>query len=129
DSTSSAFRRFPRGLDSKTSLRRRGASPQMQATHDPEPIRRRGRPLPPERTPAATFTRERGVCVSEWNFADVWEAVADCVPEEPALIHGERRVTWAEFNGRAEGLARTMLNELGLTHQDKVAQYLYNCPE
>ena len=31
-----------------------------------------------------------------WNFADVWELVADLRPDEPATIHGDRRSTWAE---------------------------------
>jgi fatty-acyl-CoA synthase len=64
----------------------------------------------------------------EWNFADVWEIVADRIPDEPALAQGERRVTWAELSRRADGLARFLL-DAGLVHQDKVAQHLYNGPE
>ena len=43
--------------------------------------------------------------VTDWNFADVWEAVADTVPHAPALIHGERRVTWGDIDRRANGVA------------------------
>jgi acyl-CoA synthetase (AMP-forming)/AMP-acid ligase II len=66
--------------------------------------------------------------VSKWNFGDVWEAVADTVPDAPALTHGTRSVTWAEMDRRADNLARWLLGaEVGC--QDKVALYLYNCPE
>ncbi len=66
--------------------------------------------------------------MTNWNFADVWEAVADTLPGAPALIHGERRVSWRDLNSRANSLARVFL-DLGVAHQDKCAQYLYNCPE
>jgi 3-oxocholest-4-en-26-oate---CoA ligase len=63
-----------------------------------------------------------------WNFADVWETVADCLPDAPALLCGERIVTWSEFDRRADGIA-AMLLDRGAQQQDKVAQYLFNCPE
>src|SRR3954466_6121750 len=63
-----------------------------------------------------------------WNFADVWEVITDVQPDNPAIIHGQRRATWAEFDRRADSVARALL-ELGVERQDKVAQYLYNCPE
>ena len=66
--------------------------------------------------------------MTDWNFADVWEAVADVVPKAPALVHGTRRITWAELDSRANGVARALLDS-GVKAQDKVAQYLYNCPE
>ncbi len=64
----------------------------------------------------------------ELGFADVWEAVADARPDAQALVHGKRRVTWAEFDHRADGIAHALL-DVGAQHQDKVAQYLYNGPE
>ncbi|HEV2360969.1 MAG TPA: AMP-binding protein, partial [Acidimicrobiales bacterium] len=45
-----------------------------------------------------------------------------------ALKSGKTYRTWAEFDERADGVARTLL-DAGLGHQDKVAQYLYNCNE
>jgi fatty-acyl-CoA synthase len=66
--------------------------------------------------------------VTDWNFADVWEAVADTVPGAPALVHGERRVTWAEFDKRADAVAHALL-DIGVVRQDKVAHYLYNGTE
>jgi 3-oxocholest-4-en-26-oate---CoA ligase len=63
-----------------------------------------------------------------WNFADIWETVAQQVPDAPAQIQGGRRITWADFDRRANGVARALL-DAGLQEQDKVAQYLYNAPE
>jgi len=63
-----------------------------------------------------------------WNFADVWESHADRFPDAPAQAQGDRRYTWAEFDRRADGVAAALLAG-GAKHQDKVAQYLYNCPE
>jgi fatty-acyl-CoA synthase len=66
--------------------------------------------------------------VTDWNFADVWEAVAETVPQAPASIQGDRRYTWAETDRRANGIAQALL-DMGVKHQDKVAHYLYNGPE
>jgi|SRR5579863_10409315 len=66
--------------------------------------------------------------MSDWNFADAWEAVADLLPEATAQVHGERRLSWRAFDQRADGVARLLL-DAGVKAQDKVAQYLYNCPE
>jgi acyl-CoA synthetase (AMP-forming)/AMP-acid ligase II len=66
--------------------------------------------------------------VSNWNYADVWEVVADTLPDSLALIHGDKRQTWAETDRRADGLARWLLDR-DVVQQDKVALYLYNCSE
>ena len=63
-----------------------------------------------------------------WNFADVWEVVAEQLPDAAAQVHGDRRVTWQEFDRRADGVARTLL-DAGAAQQDKVALYLHNGPE
>src|SRR4051794_11992106 len=63
-----------------------------------------------------------------WNFANLWEAVAETVPDAPAQVQGDRRFTWRDFDARANGIARWLL-DLGVEHQDKVAQYLWNGPE
>jgi fatty-acyl-CoA synthase len=63
-----------------------------------------------------------------WNFATLWEVAADAVPDAPAVVQGDRTVRWADFDRRADGLAAWLLDR-GVTHQDKVALYLYNCPE
>ena len=66
--------------------------------------------------------------MSDWNFADVWEAVAETVPDGLCAIHGDRRVTWADTERRANGVAAFLVG-LGVERQDKVAHYLYNGPE
>ncbi len=63
-----------------------------------------------------------------WNFADVWETVAARIPDAQAQVQGDRRISWGEFDRRADGLARFLLDS-GVVEQDKVAQYLYNAPE
>ncbi len=64
----------------------------------------------------------------QWNFADVWEHLADRFPEAPALVHGDVVRSWREFSKRSDGLAATLLAS-GLGRQDKVAQYCRNRPE
>ena len=63
-----------------------------------------------------------------WNFADIWEHQADRYPQSLAQSQGDRTFTWAEFDRRADGIALSLLNA-GVAHQDKVAQYMTNCPE
>ncbi len=63
-----------------------------------------------------------------WNFADVFERIADQIPDALAQQQGDRRFTWVQFDQRADGVARALL-DAGLVEQDKVAQYLYNSPE
>ena len=65
---------------------------------------------------------------TNWNFADVFEAVAARVPDRPCQIQGDRVVTWGEFDARADALAADLV-AAGLGHQAKVACYLYNGPE
>ena len=63
-----------------------------------------------------------------WNLGDVFEAVADALPDRFALVQGARRVTWRGFDDRAARLAGA-LRGLGLREGSKVALYLYNCNE
>lgn len=63
-----------------------------------------------------------------WNFADVWDTAAAVIPQQICQIQGERKYNWQQFERRASGLARALL-DAGLGEQSKVAQYLYNCPE
>jgi len=63
-----------------------------------------------------------------WNFADVYEALAERIPDAPCQVQGDRVVRWGELDRGANGLALHLL-EAGLGHQAKVAAYLTNCPE
>jgi acyl-CoA synthetase (AMP-forming)/AMP-acid ligase II len=66
--------------------------------------------------------------VSKWNFADVWETVAEVLPDAPALVSGSHTRTWRELDERADNVGRWLLGA-GLAEQEKIALYLYNCPE
>jgi len=63
-----------------------------------------------------------------WTIADVWEAIVAAQPERPALIHGERSISWSQLDARADALA-THFIQSGMSRQAKVAAYLYNGPE
>jgi len=63
-----------------------------------------------------------------WNLADIWESHAERFPDALAQVQGERRFSWAEFDRRADAVAAELV-ERGARYQDKVVQYLYNCPE
>lgn len=62
------------------------------------------------------------------SFATVWERVADAIPDAPAVVQGERRVTYREVEDRAARLA-SALAAYGVGHDTKVALFLHNCPE
>ena len=66
--------------------------------------------------------------MSNWNYADVWETVADVQPDSIAVTQGDRNIAWSEFDHGADGVAQFLL-DLGAVQQDKVAIYLYNSPE
>src|SRR5512145_2467226 len=64
-----------------------------------------------------------------WNLADIFELVADTVPDRLALAHGASGVarSWAELEQRSNALAR----RLAARHAPgaKLAIYSYNRPE
>lgn len=64
----------------------------------------------------------------KWTFADIWEVVADAVPDQEALVHGKVRRTWAEYENRAARLAQVFTDH-GLKPDAKVALFSYNNPE
>ena len=66
--------------------------------------------------------------MSGWQYGDVWDVVAEMRGEAPALVHGDRRTSWTAFRDRSAGLARSLVAG-GAARGDRVAQYLYNCPE
>ena len=62
-----------------------------------------------------------------WNYGDILDGVGEIDGARPALIHGDRTLTWADFTRRTNNLARRFLNR-GAQAGDKVAFYLRNCP-
>jgi acyl-CoA synthetase (AMP-forming)/AMP-acid ligase II len=64
----------------------------------------------------------------EYNLADLFEAIVDVAPEREALICGARRLTYAEFEARANQLAHHLAAR-GVGPGDHVALLLYNGTE
>ncbi len=63
-----------------------------------------------------------------FNLADLFEMVADAVPERAALVCGEARASYAELEHRANQLAHFLAGR-GVGPGDHVGLYLYNCNE
>ncbi|MBM3662858.1 MAG: acyl-CoA synthetase [Actinobacteria bacterium] len=66
--------------------------------------------------------------LSTYNFADIWEAVADVAADRQALVVGDRRLTYGELERRANRLAHVLLS-LGVGPGDTVACHLGNSSE
>jgi len=64
----------------------------------------------------------------QFNLADLWEAVADAIPDREALVSGERRLTYADTDERANRLANHLAGR-GIGPGDHVALLLYNSTE
>ncbi|MGH7153902.1 MAG: AMP-binding protein, partial [Acetobacteraceae bacterium] len=64
----------------------------------------------------------------DWNYADIYEAIAASMPNVPCQVQGDRTVTWAELDRRSNALAQSFL-KAGLRPQAKVAIYRRNSPE
>lgn len=65
---------------------------------------------------------------ASFNFADIWEMVADAIPDREALVCGAHRRTYGQLEERANRLARHLL-ERGVAPGQHVGLYLENCPE
>jgi fatty-acyl-CoA synthase len=61
----------------------------------------------------------------DMHFATVWESIADVIPDEPAISHGDITRTWREYDERAARIAGA-LTAAGLGPDDKTALYIYN---
>jgi acyl-CoA synthetase (AMP-forming)/AMP-acid ligase II len=64
----------------------------------------------------------------EMHFATLWESIADEIGDREALICGDVRRTWAEYEDRAARLG-TVLSEAGLSTDSKLGLYLFNSVE
>lgn len=63
-----------------------------------------------------------------FNLADMFELVAQKVPERDALVCGDDRTTFAELDTRANQMAH-YLRSRGVKPGDHVGLYMYNCNE
>ena len=41
----------------------------------------------------------------EMHFATLWESISDAIPESPAVVCGEERRSWREWDERSARLA------------------------
>ncbi|MEO1057711.1 MAG: AMP-binding protein, partial [Actinomycetota bacterium] len=64
----------------------------------------------------------------ETHFATIWESIADAVPDHDAVVHGDRHVSWRDYEDRSSRLAQAFL-DAGLGPDSKVGMFMYNCPE
>jgi 3-oxocholest-4-en-26-oate---CoA ligase len=64
----------------------------------------------------------------EFNLADLFEAVADAVPEREALVCANRRLTYSQLDERSNRLAHYLEGE-GIGPGEHVGLYLHNCTE
>jgi len=63
-----------------------------------------------------------------FQLGEVFEIVADAVPDRPALITEDVQMTYAELDDRATRLANHLVS-LGVERGDRVAIHAANCPE
>ncbi len=61
----------------------------------------------------------------ELHFATVWEAITDEIGDTTAVVHGDVRRTWSEFDERSARLAAAFVSA-GLGPDSKIGLYLYN---
>src|SRR3954454_2302844 len=64
-----------------------------------------------------------------FNIADLFEVVADTVPDREAVVCGDRRLTYRELDDRATRLAHALIEELGIKPGDHVGLQLYDSTE
>ncbi len=64
----------------------------------------------------------------EFNLADLFESVADTVPDQTALVSGARRLTYAQLDRRANRLAH-YLETAGIGPGDRFGVQLVNGTE
>jgi len=60
-----------------------------------------------------------------FNIADLFESLAGAIPERTALVSGARRMTFAELDQRADGVAE-LLRDKGVGPGKHVGVHLYN---
>ncbi|CAB4729151.1 unannotated protein [freshwater metagenome] len=63
-----------------------------------------------------------------YNLADLWEAVSDRVANREAVVCGDRRLTYAQLEERANRMANHLLAQ-GVQPGEFVGCYLTNCTE
>ncbi len=65
--------------------------------------------------------------IPDLNFGDLFDALAQTIPQRTAIIYGDTKLNWYELDQRSNRLARKLLDS-GLEPGSKVAFYLRNTP-
>ncbi|WP_417612323.1 acyl-CoA synthetase [Parasphingorhabdus sp.] len=63
-----------------------------------------------------------------WQMADIWENITAAIPEKPAIVDGDKRYSWADYENRAARVAQ-VLTDHGLKRGAKISIYSYNSAE
>lgn len=63
--------------------------------------------------------------MTEWHFATLWESLADNLPDRDAVVCGDRRVSWRQWDERSARLSAAF-GAAGLRPDSKIGLYLYN---
>ena len=66
--------------------------------------------------------------LKELHFASIWEHISDIIPERTAVICGEYKKSWFEYEQDAAKIA-SFLNAQGIKEDSKVGLYLHNSNE
>ena len=45
-----------------------------------------------------------------WQMADIWENIAAAIPDKPAIVDGDKTVTYRELDERSTRVARNLLD-------------------
>jgi acyl-CoA synthetase (AMP-forming)/AMP-acid ligase II len=61
----------------------------------------------------------------EFHFATIWESLADTLGERTAVVHGDRRFTWSQYDERAARVAAAF-DAAGMGPDSKIGLFLYN---
>ena len=61
----------------------------------------------------------------EWHYATVWESLTDALGDMTAVVHGDRRLSWTQYDDRAARMAAAY-TAAGLGPDSKIGLYLYN---
>jgi len=61
----------------------------------------------------------------EMHYATLWEAISDVIGDRDAIVNGDVRRTWSEYEERASRLA-SAFEASGLGSNSKIGMYLYN---
>ena len=64
----------------------------------------------------------------EFHFATIWEKVSDYVPNDIALVSGENKKNWRDYEQTSAKIA-SFLKDRGIKKNSKVGLYLFNCNE